>query len=236
MVREERNERANEEQEEKERQKQKQTPQKKLSLSSLSPWLKTSQAGSTFPNLCGESTSAMSSAADEGEEAEEEEELDDGGEETNGGSILSQKSAAATWSESKTATRSSGPISLPAGYIIPRAWLRLEALPLSSCGALGRLETYLTDEAEAEEEAPSDFASPATQAALAGSLPSSSSHKRRQLGDTRGGERAERGRGQGAARGEEAEDGDGEGAEHLDREGEAGVPEREREGGCAVRC
>ena len=60
--------------------------------------------------------------------------------------------------------------------------------------------------------------------------------KRRQLGDTRGGERAERGRGQGAARGEEAEDGDGEGAEHLDREGEAGVPEREREGGCAVRC
>ena len=138
--------------------------------------MKTSQAGSTFPNLCGESTSAMSSAADEGEEAEEEEELDDGGEDTNGGSILSQMSAAATWSESKTATRSSGPISLPAGYIIPRAWLRLEALPLSSCGALGRLETYLTDEAEAEEEAPSDFASPATQAALAGSLPSSSSH------------------------------------------------------------
>ena len=45
--------------------------------------MKTSQAGSTFPNLCGESTSAMSSAADEGEEAEEEEELDDGGEETN---------------------------------------------------------------------------------------------------------------------------------------------------------
>ena len=49
-------------------------------------------------------------------------------------------------------------------------------------------------------------------------------HKGRQLRDARGRERAERGRGQGAAGGEEAEDGDGEGPEHLDREGEAGVP------------
>lgn len=125
-----------------------------------------SQAGSTFPNLCGDSTSATSSAEELAEEP---------GRETNGGSILSQKSAAATWSASKTAIRSSGPISVPAGKIIPRAWLRLEALPLSSCAALGRLETYLT-EASFPPPPPSLFARPATQAALAGSLPSSSSH------------------------------------------------------------
>ena len=80
---------------------------------SLSPWLKTSHAGSTFPNLCGDSTSATSSAEEEEEEPGAA--AGDGGSGTSGGSILSQKSAAATWSASKTATRSLGPISLPAG-------------------------------------------------------------------------------------------------------------------------
>ena len=42
---------------------------------------------------------------------------------------------------------------------------------MSSCAALGRLETYLTE----QEGDVSDLARPATQAALAASLPSSSS-------------------------------------------------------------
>ena len=54
--------------------------------------------------------------------------------------------------------------------------MRLEALPLSSCAALGRLETYLTEAEAPPPPPPSDLASPATQAALAGSLPSSRSH------------------------------------------------------------